>query len=457
MERLELNHFKAFPTNVVLENANTKNILLFGENGAGKSSLFSAIEYIFYKDKIEAVDSMLPPAERQSKLDEIREKYKNNQANVPFDIKINGLDVSSFNKAPYQVFMLNRFDKVSRISIRDVLTKNFFPLDVDIDTFIAEKYELIIDNVNIELSAFFYEPIEISLGDATNGYEIVLKNKETQLSRSLELDKFFNEAIINLVQLLIWFSAVQLAEDNTKKRIIVLDDFITSLDAANRAYVIRYILKTFEKEQLVILTHDYSLFNITEFLIKHVFRKAEYWNLYRLYLLGDTHQLINMVSDIKTIELKRQLRYGININDLGNKVRKCFEQRLHDLAAELSVGQLEKTSDIIESIGKSKNVYLKKDSSLSDLISEIESMLPTITDSTVRQTFQIKIDDFKVPEAAKLKDTVNLLKFYQKVTMHPSSHGSLGAPHYTRKDVEESIKLLEELDKCVKCILDGRI
>lgn len=456
MERLELNHFKAFATNVVLENANTKNILLFGENGAGKSSLFSAIEYIFYKDKIEVVDPMLPPAEQQSKLDEIREKYKNNQAHAPFNIKINGFDISVFNKDAYQVFMLNRFDKVSRISIRDVLTKNFFPIDVDIDTYIAEKYELIIDNVNIELSDFFYEPIEISLGDVTNGYEIVLKNKETQLSRSLELDKFFNEAIINLVQLLIWFSAVQLAEDPTKKQIVVLDDFITSLDAANRAYLMRYILRNFEHEQLVILTHDYSLFNITEFLIKHVFHKLSNWNLYRLYLLGDNPQL-DSISDIKTIDLRDQLRRGANINDLGNKVRKCFEQRLHDLAAELSVGQLEKTSDIIESISKSKSVYLKKDSSLSDLISEIESMLPTITDTTVRQTFQDKIKPFKVPKASKLKDTINLLKFYQKVTMHPSSHGSLGAPHYTRKDVEESIRLLEELDKCIKCILDGRI
>lgn len=456
MERLELNHFKAFATNVVLENANTKNILLFGENGAGKSSLFSAIEYIFYKDKIEMVDPMLPPAEQQSKLDEIREKYKNNQAHVPFDIKINGFDISVFNKDAYQVFMLNRFDKESSISIRDVLTKNFFPIDVDIDTYIAEKYELIIDNVNIELSDFFYEPIKISLGDATNGYEIVLKNKETQLSRSLELDKFFNEAIINLVQLLIWFSAVQLAEDPTKKQIVVLDDFITSLDAANRAYLMRYILRNFEHEQLVILTHDYSLFNITEFLVKHVFHKLSNWNLYRLYLLGDNPQL-DSISDIKTIDLKNQLHRGTNINDLGNKVRKCFEQRLHDLAAELSVGQLEKTSDIIECISKSKSVYLKKDASLSDLISTIESMLPTITDAAIRQTFQDKIDDYKVPEASKLKDTINLLKFYQKVTMHPSSHGSLGAPHYTRKDVEESIRLLEELDKCIKCILDGRI
>lgn len=44
-----------------------------------------------------------------------------------------------------------------------------------------------------------------------------------------------NEAIINLVQLLIWFSSVQLAIDKNKKQLIVLDDIITSLDASNRS------------------------------------------------------------------------------------------------------------------------------------------------------------------------------------------------------------------------------
>lgn len=37
------------------------------------------------------------------------------------------------------------------------------------------------------------------------------------------------------------------------------------------------------------------------------------------------------------------------------------------------------------------------------------------------------------------------------------SHGTLGIPHFGRKDVEESIKLLEQLDKCVTSILDGKV
>lgn len=77
----------------------------------------------------------------------------------------------------------------------------------------------IIENVNQELSQSFFEPIEISLVDKENGYVVILKNKDTHLSRSQELDKYFNEAIINLVQLLIWFSSVQLIEDKINEEL----------------------------------------------------------------------------------------------------------------------------------------------------------------------------------------------------------------------------------------------
>lgn len=454
MERLELNHFKAFDNSVVLENVGTKNVLLFGENGSGKSSLFSAIEYIFYCSEIEKVNPLLPMGDQQAELSAIRESYKNNQSTMDFSLKFNGSEALAVNTVPYQVFLLNRFDKVSQITLCDVLKKNYLPIDVD--TFLADNYSFIIENVNNELTQSFLESIEISIVDRTSGYVVVIHNKETHLSRSQELDKYFNEAIINLVQLLIWFSSVQLIEDTTKRRIIVLDDFITSLDAANRAYMMRYLLKTFMQEQLMIFTHDYSLFNLTAFLIDYVFRANDNWNRYKLYKMGDTHCL-DLIVKLNINALKQEYRNARTYDIIGNKVRKCFEQRLYDLAAELSVGQLEKTSDIIDCIGKGKNVYFKPKANLSDLVADIESLLPTISDVAVRKSFADKIDEFKIPEAQKLKDTVNLLCFYQKIAMHPMSHGSLGVPHYCKKDVEESIKLLEQLDRCVKSILDGRI
>lgn len=454
MERLGLKHFKAFDKSIELVNARAKNILLFGENGVGKSSLYSALEYTFYRNKIEKVNAMLPHAQQQAELEAIRSKYKNNSSLDPFSIELNGVDVYTANIAPYQVFMLNRFDKVEKITLYDVLSKSYLP--VDVNTFLANNYNLIIENVNLELDKSFQEPIDIGVVDTANGYEVIIHNKDTGLRQNQDLNKYFNEAIINLVQLLIWFTSIQLMEDTAKRRIIVLDDFITSLDAANRAYMMRYIFKTFTKEQLIILTHDYSLFNISTFLIDHVYHSSQQWNKYKLYMMGDEH-LLEIIDRISVKQLKDECARARSYDPIGNKVRKCFEQRLYDLAAELSVGQLEKTSDIMDCIGKGKNVYFNSKASLSDLIADIESMLPTITDTSVRQSFVDKIDKYKIPEAALLKDTVNLLRFYQKISMHPISHGTLGVYHYCKKDVEESINLLEQLDKCVKSILDGRI
>ena len=278
------------------------------------------------------------------------------------------------------------------------------------------------------------------------------------MSRVSDLDKYFNEAAINLVQLLIWFSAVQLAIDPAKKKLIVLDDFITSLDAANRAYMMRYVLKTFSEAQLIILTHDYSLFNITIFLIDHVLRTSNEWVQYKLYIIGTEHRLAT-AGKIEIKDLRYSLRHATNYDSIGNDVRKCFEQRLYDLAAELSIGRLETTKNIIDCLGQGKNVYFKPRTNLSELVEAIETLLPTITDVRTRAVFQAKINEYKVSvqDATLMKDTVNLLKFYQKITMHPMSHGTLGIPHFGRKDVEESIKLLEQLDKCVTSILDGKV
>ena len=112
-----------------------------------------------------------------------------------------------------------------------------------------------------------------------------------------------------------------------------------------------------------------------------------------------------------------------------------------------------------ECLGQGKNVYFKPRTNLSELVEAIETLLPTITDVRTRAVFQAKINEYKVSvrDATLMKDTVNLLKFYQKITMHPMSHGTLGIPHFCRKDVEESIKLLEQLDKCVTSILDGKV
>lgn len=68
---------------------------------------------------------------------------------------------------------------------------------------------------------------------------------------------------------------------------------------------------------------------------------------------------------------------------LGNKVRKCFEERLHELSFMLSIGNLEETKGIIRRITDNKTVYWKNNSTLQDLLTEIEALIPSITDQNI--------------------------------------------------------------------------
>lgn len=458
MNKLELHHFKAFndASSIILDNPDSKNILLYGENGAGKSSIFEALRYVFYKAEIEKVDPMLPHAEKIAMIEAIRSKYNSRQSIIPFSIKINDEEHTTFSINNYQAFFLNRFERMESISIIKILEHLPMPY-ADIHQFSDLSWEMIKEYVNNNLKDYFHEPYEISVGDKVSGYVITIKNTQTNLSRNNELYKFFNEAIINLIQLLIWLASVQLMIEGPKKRLIVLDDFITSLDAANRTYFIRFLMEKFKEEQLVILTHDFSFFNVTSYIITQIERIDSKWTFKKLYLIGDEHRIEN-ICKIKIHELKKEFNSPrCNLNDLGNKIRKCFEESLHELASKLTVGNLEETCDIINRISQSKDIYWKPKQSLHDLIADIEAIIGSTPDTQVKVKLQNAIADYKLTNANVLQDTIIKLKLYQKISMHPLSHGVLGVPHYQQKDVEQSLILLEKLDSCVRSIIDGKI
>ena len=53
MEKFEINNFKAFNSRIaILPTATHKNVLIYGENGAGKTSLYDAMLLAFYHEKL---------------------------------------------------------------------------------------------------------------------------------------------------------------------------------------------------------------------------------------------------------------------------------------------------------------------------------------------------------------------------------------------------------------------
>ena len=56
MKSIEIKNFKAFNKNSILlgdvQDSGHKNILCYGENGSGKTSIYEAIKFFFFKERI---------------------------------------------------------------------------------------------------------------------------------------------------------------------------------------------------------------------------------------------------------------------------------------------------------------------------------------------------------------------------------------------------------------------
>jgi AAA15 family ATPase/GTPase len=114
MKIIEINNFKAFNSRIALiPTESKKSLLIYGENGSGKSSVFEAIKIVFYHKR------MLSPhittgAPRQQKENEERTFYDqlcNKKPSDPslnsFSLSFNGTDFKNFNANEYLCFMLS--------------------------------------------------------------------------------------------------------------------------------------------------------------------------------------------------------------------------------------------------------------------------------------------------------------------------------------------------------------
>ena len=120
MNSLKVNHFKCFDSQVELNLFDNNNLLLYGENGAGKSSLFEAIKLVFYRDKmLPNVPEIAGPAALFGGQQAQKSKYYNRRnPQTPFEIQVDGEDYENYNAAETEAFFiscedLKKHDKIS--------------------------------------------------------------------------------------------------------------------------------------------------------------------------------------------------------------------------------------------------------------------------------------------------------------------------------------------------------
>jgi len=231
-----------------------------------------------------------------------------------------------------------------------------------------------------------------------------------------DLLNHFNEAKLKLIGIAIYFSLVKKYGDESKDiKLLVLDDFLTSLDIANRTYIIQYILKEFKNYQKILLTHNIQFYNLIIKLLdatrdESMSKESKKWDIKTIFFrkINNNYETLIYDSDSSYLEEAENYLKENKLNESGVFLRKEFERILEELRKKIEVGAKEKLSNIIT----------------------------TIID--IKDTSDINIK--------KIQTLLLETKFYQDTILHPTAHDDRDRD-ITSKELQGAVVILKQLDK----------
>ncbi len=236
--------------------------------------------------------------------------------------------------------------------------------------------------------------------------------------------KFYNESKVKILSLSIVFALIKLNQDkypsssSDNLKLLVIDDFLSSLDMGNRLYIMEYIFKNFENYQKIILTHNSLFFNIIKRLI-HVHNDFNKWKYKHIY---------QSLRDDNLYEPKifRERDYLKEANDAfddsdyetcGNLLRKEIEKTIALATFLFRTGKKEKqyinSNDILKDINifyekfknnQYTNEHIPIEKKLSILMNELDSRFGITTINS-----------------NKLNEILETINFYQTI-LNQASH-----------------------------------
>ncbi len=461
MNKLKVAYFKAFENEVVIQLQGKKNFLLYGENGSGKSSLYEALKVVFFKDKLISKISAQTPEDLVQLQSEFWSSFNNKVTNQPFTIEINDTSYNVFDTENYQVFMfsIHELYTVDSINLKTLLDRCF--CFEGIDQLCESFHQEVETNVNNALEKF-NESIKIQIDEEDN-FSIKITDEEKNIETKSDLKHYFNEAKLNLITFLIFIEIVNKSKLPEKSKILVLDDFITSLDAANRIFLTKYILENFEEYQILIFTHNISYYNLVMYVINDFTRTVDKWKFGNVFEIKYKHKLIIKSEIEKTLSIQNEFEAltepisQADIDTVGNKIRKKFETLLYEYSKLLMIGSVEDSKKILERIISNEGAYFKEKKTASNLVDQIQVILAENNQNNLIRRLTDLIISYKNLDYPNFQNIIKELKLYQKVSMHPLSHGVNGMPTFTIKEIEKSLILLQKMEDYIKDMVNKNV
>jgi len=354
-----------------------QNCLIYGENGTGKSSIYEALysNFYYYKNTNIANDIFDIVGTFQH-----RDYSENTEVNILFnnqkEINRENNEVTDSELLENQTIYFANERLLREITEEDFYTliqnslKEHFPLLNNLHRIyldwmrelnkpnnkktssetIEERIEL---DKQFKTQFFEYIPlteinsiikndlnekfqIEFNIGDSKiENKKLIyptIQIKVKDIDDRGDFQNHFNEAKLKLIGIAIYFALAKKYEVDSDLKLLVLDDFLTSLDMANRKLIIQYILENFGEYQKIILTHNIQFYNLIVKILKS--RKnddnkeeLEDWDIKNIFLTEENNNLIANIYNIDENYLKQakiELKKGgfQNLKSSGNFLRK---------------------------------------------------------------------------------------------------------------------------------------
>lgn len=476
IESLKIESFKAFKDEAFLK-LDKLNLLLYGENGAGKSSIYDAVKLIFFYHRIKDEHRVgaTPEEQRAQLVSYLSDRY-NHRGGAGFRIKVNDEKYEDFIEhadfQDYHVSMICNSDiQVGDfISYKNLLNKLY--IYGDVNTLMEDELmtEVIADEVNTDLKESFKEENVSVAISRENELKCSLKGPWSEETYIENIRDYFNEAIINLIVIVLLLNTIKALEEKgeTIVKILVLDDIITSLDASNRMLLMRYVQKKFPEYQKFIFTHNISFYNLWIYTINNVEKESESWKYMNVYNCGGKHKIYEHKhpkekEKMQSQMLRKRLEAGKeDLQDLGNDIRKYFEELLHEFSKIVHVGGKNECSHILERLESNKTVYLHVDDghhfkTAEDMLDHMKGIMGLEINDVMMRTLRRKYADYRANKFFKqtVLPVIMELRMFQKLSMHPLSHAHLhGVPTYTEKELRMTIVLIEKFEGVVNELMN---
>jgi energy-coupling factor transporter ATP-binding protein EcfA2 len=458
--KIEIKNFRAFPRTYQIDlHKAGKNLLVYGENGSGKSSLYLALKLflessdddsirfetdrnIFIKDdghiKVhlranpgakectyewsqtvkETSDPLIINASKSKGFLDYKDLLethhihrKSDTVNV-FDLLIYTLLANLINRVTDQSIAEDWKNILGLLPSRRNATQQIATLEGQLEDFNGELRRTL-EQLKTEASKilrkfgynvalnFDFEAITYNSDDNTLDNQQILLTVQFFDQELPEHHRFLNEAKLSAIALAIYFAGVLLQPDSDLK-ILALDDVLIGLDMSNRLPVLDILNEYFSDHQVFLTTYDKAWYEIVKQRTQdNQWKYAEFY-----FAETDEYELPVYVDDKTYLEQAQEYLSANDYKACAIYLRTAFETIIKDYCgAERLLVRYRRNPDSLNS---------------QDFWDAIKSDTSLLEQSIIDE-----------------------IELYRSIILNPLSHATIANIH--RREIEEAIEAVEKL------------